>query len=165
MTGVQTCALPIFCAAECLRETARGQVFHDQPRLAVDESDIVHRDGVGAGEAGGDAPLAHGPIAYLDGLRRAQLGGGRDLFDGHLSVQKCVGGEPYCAHSAATELAGEAVPAGQEVVGSDSPSNTLLIGHAHRLVDDGGVCPQPRNGSPHQRLRHHLDELPSERLY
>lgn len=80
-------------------------------------------------------------------------------------MQKGVGGEPDRAHAATAELAGETVSAGEEVVGPDSPSNTLLIGHVHRLVDDAAVCPQQRYYRLYLGLRHRLDELPSERLY
>ena len=125
----------------------------------------MHRDGVWARQAGRDPSFAHGPVAHVHCLFRGQSGGGGDLFDGHLPVQKGVGGEPDRAHAATAELAGETVSAGEEVVGPDSPSNTLLIGHVHRLVDDAAVCPQQRYYRLYQGLRHRLDELPSERLY
>ena len=59
---------------EHLGEAARGQVLHDQPRLAGLQRDVVDGDRVRMAQPGGDPALAQRPLPLLVGLLGADPG-------------------------------------------------------------------------------------------
>ena len=126
--------------AEHRCETAGGQVFHDQPRLARLQCDVVDGDRVRMAQPRGDPALPQRPLALLVGFRRADPDRRQDLLDRHLPAQQFVAGQPHGAHPATTELGLEPVPAGDEAAGGGD--------RAGHLVD---AAAQTADGTPKRR--------------
>jgi hypothetical protein len=113
-------------------------MLHDQPRFAVVECDVVHGDRVLVGELGSDPALAESASADLLGGGRIEICGGDHLLDGHVPSESVVAGEPYGAHTSATELGIESITPGHQVIRTDDPSLSFLFCHLTRVIDPDG---------------------------
>ena len=87
-------------AADSLGERIARHIFHDHVGLLVVDDQVVHRDGIGMVELGGQARLAAHPLTPL---AEAGVRVGAQLFDGHRAAEQCVVGEPHLAHRAPAE--------------------------------------------------------------